>query len=290
MLLSECLLGISFLLASCSAANLQQEQQEVLSGSQKTVLTATTTATLPPEASQTAPVVSATSTETGKESLAQLEPEVTSTAMPMRELCSPLAEHPLTVLPTIVSDPYNPPPGAQDGRHMGVDFSYYQWQDRDTIAGVPVQAVLAGVVSGAFSNNNIPYGYGVIIETPLTAVDPEWLTGVETTGFDSLYVLYAHLEGVPEVQMGVRIGCGQVIGSVGQTGGEGTPYLIPHLHVEMRLGPAGEQFEEIGYYDTRVSERAREIYVRWRLSGEFRHFDPMLVFENANSGEKSLYP
>lgn len=197
------------------------------------------------------------------------------------EMCSPLAGHSLEVLPEIVSDPYLPPPGGREGRHMGVDFSYYQWQDRVTISGVEVQAIFAGKVAGALTENNIPYGYTVIIETDPRMLPDSLLQDLQYEADDVLYVLYAHMQDKPTVSIGQEVVCGQTLGLVGQTGGEGTPYTIPHLHVEMRLGPGGWQTDKMGFYDTRLSEAARETYLFWRTSGEFRHFDPMLLLGKA---------
>lgn len=243
---------------------------------------------VPTPTATAAPAV--TSGEAGFSTLAAPSPTFTSSPIPFAKLCSPLADHPLEILPSIISDPYDPPPNNQDGRHMGVDFSYYQWRDRDTIQGVAVQSVLSGVVAGAFVSDTIPYGFAVIIETPLDRLAPQWLNNLETAGHQSIYIQYAHLANPPEVIRGEDILCGQKIGVVGQTGGEGTPYLIPHLHIEMRLGPAGVRFEEMGYYDTRVSEQARQTYLRWRLGGEFEHFDPMFILEKGTSTSDSLVP
>ena len=200
-------------------------------------------------------------------------------------LCSPLAEHPLELLPDIVSDPYAPPPDGREGRHMGVDFSYYQWQDRNTIAGVEVQSIFAGNVAGILKENNIPYGYAVFIESDLYAFPQSLSKSLQVNDGEALYVLYAHLQEAPTVLLGQEVSCGQTLGLVGQTGGVDTPYAIPHLHIEMRVGPGGWRTTEMGFYDTRLSENARETYLLWRTSGEFRHFDPMLLL-----GETITHP
>jgi murein DD-endopeptidase MepM/ murein hydrolase activator NlpD len=192
-------------------------------------------------------------------------------------MCSPLAGHPLDLLPDIVSDPYHPPPNGREGRHMGVDFSYYQWQDHNTIAGVEVQAIFAGKVAAVLDDNHIPYGYTAIVATPLKSLPSAWLEKLPVENEDTLYVLYAHMQAIPQVSIGEAVTCGQILGLVGQTGGEDTPYTIPHLHIEMRLGTEGWQTDEMGFYDTRLSDAARETYLLWRTSGEFRHFDPMLL-------------
>lgn len=214
-----------------------------------------------------------------------LEPTAEFPAQAGDLLCTPLDGHPLEILPDIVSDPYNPPLNNQDGRHMGVDFSYYTWGERDTIKGVPVHSIFPGVVAGVFAQDTIPYGYAVIVESTLEQAPLERFSELGITTGESVYVMYAHMDQPPQVIPDQEVACGELLGFVGQTGGESTPYLIPHLHVEMRLGPPGERFEEMGFYDTRLSELARQTYLRWRLSGTFRHFDPMLVLSIENGSE-----
>lgn len=195
-------------------------------------------------------------------------------------ICSPLENHPLKRLSEIVSDPYNPPPDGKDGRHMGVDFSYYHWNGKDGIEGTQVASIFSGNVSAALISNNIPYGYAVIIETPTKILSEELLKKIGGTIQESIYTMYAHLLEAPVLTNGDEIDCGDVLGFVGQTGGEDTPYAVPHLHVEMRLGPSGMMLTEMGFYDTRLTEDARKTYLRWRTSGEFRHIDPMLILDS----------
>lgn len=92
---------------------------------------------------------------------------------------------------------------------------------------------------------------------------------------ESLYHLYAHFDESPLPEAGDWVACGELIGEVGKSG-----YNIPvaHLHLETRIGPSGAIFDEMGYYDTRASEVARENYETWRMSGVFRHFNPMVLF------------
>lgn len=92
---------------------------------------------------------------------------------------------------------------------------------------------------------------------------------------DSLYILYAHFSNSPLVDWGDQVACGQTLGEVGATG-----YNIvnPHLHLETRIGPADANFMDgMAYYDTRTTPVERENYELWRTSGNFRHFDPMLL-------------
>jgi murein DD-endopeptidase MepM/ murein hydrolase activator NlpD len=90
---------------------------------------------------------------------------------------------------------------------------------------------------------------------------------------ESLYLLYAHLNLPPPVALGEAIAACQPLGEVGMSGNTD----IPHLHLEMRLGPAGTVFESMRFYDTRASIEEMENYVLWRTSGVYRHFDPMFL-------------
>lgn len=208
-----------------------------------------------------------------------LTPTVTQTSSPTAipwGFCSPLAEHTITDLPNIVASPYNPPPMGRDERHQGVDFAYYWYNGRESIVGMGINAALPGRVAMA-QGNRVPYGNTVIIETPLTLLDPRWLKGLNPLPGDSLYTLYAHLRDLPLVQPGEMVTCGQPLGVVGNTGGESTSFEIVHLHLEMRFGPANQSFERMVFYDTRATLDEMETYRRWRMSGEFRHFDPMVL-------------
>jgi murein DD-endopeptidase MepM/ murein hydrolase activator NlpD len=95
---------------------------------------------------------------------------------------------------------------------------------------------------------------------------------------ESLYLLYAHFGQSPAIHFGDVVQCGQVIGEVGKTG-----YNIvnPHLHLETRLGPAGMVFESMAFYTTSATETEMANYRRWRTSGEFKHIDPLRLFEFA---------
>jgi murein DD-endopeptidase MepM/ murein hydrolase activator NlpD len=206
---------------------------------------------------------------------AELSPVVTPqppvlTATPVVELCSPLIEHPLVELPEIVSAPYNPPPMGSDARHQGVDFSYYRRGKRTSILGVGVQSVFAGQVAASISDS-FPYGNVVIIETPVSDLPSALAEQFGMQADQSLYTLYAHMGAAPLVNSGDAVKTCQLLGEVGKSGNAG----VPHLHLEMRIGPAGRQFASMAFYSTQTTQEERDNYVLWRMSGEFQHFDPM---------------
>jgi murein DD-endopeptidase MepM/ murein hydrolase activator NlpD len=194
----------------------------------------------------------------------------TQTATPVVELCSPLSEHPLTELPEIVSAPYNPPPMGSDARHQGVDFSYYRRGKRTSILGVGVQSVFAGRVAASISDS-FPYGNVVIVETPASGLPSDLAEQLGMQADQSLYTLYAHMGAAPLVALDDAVTPCQPLGEVGKSGNAG----VPHLHLEMRIGPAGRQFAAMAFYSTKTTQEQRDNYVLWRMSGEFQHFDPM---------------
>jgi murein DD-endopeptidase MepM/ murein hydrolase activator NlpD len=156
-----------------------------------------------------------------------------------------------------------------------VDFSHYSRKGVKTMEGEPVQVVLPGRVV-AVIDDRLPYGNMVMVETLAAALPVELRRALEMGEEQSLYLLYAHFGQIPTVHLRDRLQCGQVIGEVGKTG-----YNIvnPHLHLEARLGPAGVVFESMAFYTTSATEQEMLNYRRWRTSGEFRHFDPMKLFE-----------
>lgn len=198
--------------------------------------------------------------------------EPTATPLPEVEICSPLYSTPLDELAAIVSDGFHPPPPGQDGRHQGVDFAYYRKFGRDSIAGESVQAVLAGKIAAAI-RDRFPYGNLLIVETPFSTI-PAWVREtLDLSGGESLYVLYAHLEELYPIEMGESIVSCQPIGTVGKSGNAG----VAHLHLEMRVGNAAQSFPSMAYYVAEATPEERQTYLRWRVSGEFRAVDPMLI-------------
>lgn len=197
----------------------------------------------------------------------------TQTIIPEFLKCSPLDNFPLEKLPKIVSDPYNPPPMGSDDRHQGVDFVYHRLAGVDIpILGVQVNSVLPGTVSASLSDT-FPYGNLVIIETPGNWLPEHWLATLDMTVNQSLYLLYAHLQEKPLVDLGDTIESCQAIGKVGNSGNT----EAAHLHLETRIGPGGMKFQSMYGLLREAPEDARKNYKLWRTSGVFQHFDPMLL-------------
>ncbi len=227
---------------------------------------------------------------------AQLPAIPTSTEKVLK-ICSPLEGETFETLPSIIVNPLVIPAFGRDDGHHGVDFAYYQRGERDSIQGIEIYAILSGNTILTLDNNT-PYGYTIMIETPLSDL-PETLQMSllelyqpvpenvqyqgecpefdlpETTDELSIYHLYAHLEEKPGFSPGDNIGCGEILGTVGNTGRSSNP----HLHLETRLGPSDANLGDMAYYETHYSEEQRANYCLWRMSGYFQLFDPFLIID-----------
>ena len=192
---------------------------------------------------------------------------------PPGTMCSPIEGFSLRELPSIVSSPYNPPPPGSDARHQGVDFAFYRNQGQLTIEGKKVYAVLPGKVIGVVENR-LPYGNTIVIETRYSDITAPLAEALSITRDTSLYHLYAHLQDAPLLALGQRVKCGDLIGHVGKSG-----TIVPHLHFETRMGPAGGWLPSMGYFDEDATEEEKANYLFWRISGVYKHFDPMSLFE-----------
>ncbi|MGW8249652.1 MAG: peptidoglycan DD-metalloendopeptidase family protein, partial [Anaerolineales bacterium] len=243
------------------------------SGSLSAVPSITPEPTIQPVAVTMSPTIPASATHTQASTEVVPTPEVEN---PTIQICSPLTIHPLEELQEIISDPYRPPPPGKEQRHHGVDFSYYRHGDRLTIQGVGVQTVLPGQVSAALTDT-FPYGNLVIIETSYVDLPREWAEALQIQPGDSIYTLYAHMEQAPQVIQGEKVGACSLLGEVGVSGNA----VEPHLHLEMRLGAPGASFNSMGFYKADDTDEERSNYLRWRTSGEFQHFDPMLVLSGS---------
>jgi murein DD-endopeptidase MepM/ murein hydrolase activator NlpD len=205
--------------------------------------------------------------------MATVPPTSPVVPQPQSQVCSPLSIHPLQELPEIIGDPYDPPRPGREERHHGIDFAYYHYKDRDSMLEEPVQTILPGIVASVIEGL-YPYGNMVMIEVARKDLPTDLVARIEIEKDESLYVLYAHLNQAPLVKLGDQVEACQPIGEVGMSGNTD----IPHLHLETRVGPAGQMFESMSFYDTRASQEEMDNYMLWRTSDIFRHFDPMKLF------------
>jgi murein DD-endopeptidase MepM/ murein hydrolase activator NlpD len=205
-----------------------------------------------------------------------------------------LAGFSLTEVSGLVSNQYYPPKPGLDGPHQGVDFAVQQ--NGIAVIGNPVQVVLGGEVAAVILDR-FPYGNTVVIETPLddmpfewlavlptpaptlephpalTCPQTEWKPSVKEGEGRSLYLLYAHLDTMEMLRVDDALACGEMIGTIGQSGNA----LNPHLHLEARFGPAGARFESMAHYDSSASPEEMGAYCIWRVSGIFQLLNPLAV-------------
>ena len=212
-------------------------------------------------------------------------------------VCSPLAEETFETLPLILINPLDIPGFGQDTGHHGVDFAYFRRGERESIEGIEIYAILSGKTVLTL-DDDIPYGYTVLIETPLSDLpqdlqetllagylpvpqDPDYrlfcpeVIPPDLTGEFSVYHLYAHMQLRPAFNSGDSIPCGSILGTVGSTGYSSNP----HLHLETRLGPAGAAFTTMAHYENTNTLEQMSNYCLWRMSGYYQLFDPTLLFD-----------
>lgn len=230
------------------------------------------------------------------------KPSAQPTATPEEpmQVCAPLSGWALEDVTTNITNPYQPPALGSDDPHQAIDLTVFDASRQISLKGAEVQSVLPGRVAGVI-NGRFPYGNAVIVEAHLDEVPESWLSGItlpieapitELTSaltcpdvmtppeWDvdqlSVYVLYAHLQQPVGLQVGDEIGCGQALGAVGMTGNA----LNPHLHVEMRAGPADFIFSGMAHYDVSANAEEMANYCLWRVSGLFWRFDPLLILQH----------
>lgn len=228
-----------------------------------------------------------TSTSTTKLSESSLTPDD-----PMR-ICSPFPGATRADLIASISNPYNPPPPGSDDPHQGIDLAVQQ--EGIALSGSPVLAVLSGSVA-MVTADRFPYGYTLMVETPLEALPPDWMAAIHPPtpaptrasnpaltcpavtpeppwngARQSLYIVYAHLQEKAAFQSGDTIECSETIGRVGQSGNA----LNPHLHLEVRVGPAGARFSSMAHYDNTAQPEEMANYCIWRVSNVFQLIDPL---------------
>ncbi len=215
------------------------------------------------------------------------------------QVCSPLQGIPLEKLRLVTSNSFVPfPPYVENGiGHPAIDFSFYQFEQFTTFADFPIQAILPGEVI-LVEDNRFPYGYMLLIETTLSQVDASLLSIIpeptplpesayaiddrcpvqgKPVTYDvtrqSLYILYAHLWGLPLVSTGEHVSCGELIGYAGKSGNAAED----HLHLEARLGPSNAGFTSIASYHSSTTVEERYDYCIWSISGVFRAIDPAVL-------------
>jgi murein DD-endopeptidase MepM/ murein hydrolase activator NlpD len=195
--------------------------------------------------------------------------------------------------PDLLKNPFVAPrPGYDDG-HPGIDLAYWTRPDGQPMLGLPIHSIFAGTVAFIIQNRQ-PYGNAVVIESslaqapkiqataaPLKTLQPSFsLACPDYFNFKfnsqdtAIYVLYAHLNETPIVRMGDTVACSQPIGQVGTTGRS----VNPHLHLEIRTGPAGVRFVSMAHYDSSASQDELRSYCLWRVSGAFPPLDPLSIF------------
>lgn len=214
-------------------------------------------------------------------------------------VCSPLDEVEISDLSGLIVNRFAPPRPGSDDPHQGIDLSEIDPVYQLALEGQPVHAVMDGIVAGVI-NDRFPYGNAILVETSLDLLPAEWkaarpiptpapprdghpsLTcpdGEHPPNWDvsrrSLYLIFAHLKEPPVFQMGEKITCGQMLNSIGNSGNS----LNPHLHLELRIGPAGARVESMAHYTGSASPQEMYNYCLWRVSETFQLLDPMWLFE-----------
>ena len=220
---------------------------------------------------------------------------------PGPEICSPLAGVEIPDLGALIVNRFAPPRPGSDDPHQGVDIAEIDPVNQIALSGKVVQAVMNGTVAGVVEGR-FPYGNAILVETPLERLSPEWnailqiptpapsreghpsLTcpeGQPPLNMDesrrSLYLIYAHLKEPPTFEVGDTIKCGQELNAIGNSGNS----LNPHLHLELRVGPAGTNFESMAHYTGSASPQEMYNYCLWRVSETFQLLDPMRLFEGS---------
>ncbi len=179
-----------------------------------------------------------------------------------------------------LTQPFIPPQGSnRETGHHGLDFAYYRGGPTGGhINGTPIQSVLNGNTAG-FGYNPV-YGNYLIAETPAELLPADLSELYPINAGQSLYLLYAHMQELAPFVIDEPLDCGQVIGLVG---GSGDPFFVsdPHLHFETRVGPSDIFIEPMSFYDTQASEAEIEEYKKWRSSGTFQLFDPLILLNYA---------
>lgn len=191
-------------------------------------------------------------------------------------LCSPLAVQPLETIGEIITQPFLMPRQLDNGTykddaHHGTDLGYYT-RDGVNFTGTPVLSATNGTIAAIIADRP-PYGNAILIETPFDKIPGHLVSSESIPPSQSLYVLYAHLQNLLTFDLKQSVSCADQIAETGLTGFTGGP----HLHFETRWGPPGETFASMAYYRADATPDELAAYERWRMSGTFRLFDPMIL-------------
>jgi murein DD-endopeptidase MepM/ murein hydrolase activator NlpD len=221
--------------------------------------------------------------------------------VPTFEICSPLAGIPLQQLSALIVNPFHPPVAGSDDPHQGIDLAVTGQGNAIALEGNGVQALMSGHVASVIADR-FPYGNAVIIETRWQDLPPAWRQQLSSSSpahapsghsaltcppaptpqWDekqrSLYLLYAHMQAEPDLQIGEAVACAQALGAVGSSGNA----LNPHLHLEARLGPPEVYFSSLAHYDASATPLEMANYCTWRVSGYFQAIDPLQLLEEEN--------
>ncbi len=212
-------------------------------------------------------------------------------------VCMPFPDYSFQAMIESISNPYDPPPIGMETVHQGLDFAQIDPELGYAVSGGQVQSILGGRVV-AVLDDRFPYGHAILVETPLKDFEiesdalPESLDkplsisnlycpeGVgdmvySTEGDRSFYLMYAHLEQKPDFEAGDWVEPCTYLDQVGMSGNA----LNPHLHLEVRVGPADLHFSSMGHYDPALSLDEMANYCFWRVSGLFQFIDPILILQ-----------
>lgn len=244
-----------------------------------------------------------TATPTAIPASATLTPVASITPAPSipatPQVCSPLQDVEFEELPAWVVNPFNPPRPGSDDPHQGLDLAQLDSRTNLALTGWPVQAVLTGRVAMVLQDR-FPYGNAILIASNFEQLPVHWqqvlpaavpvqeyrgaltcpaILTEDNWGDDlSIYILYAHLENPPNFKNGQTVECGQQIGRIGVSGNA----LNPHVHLEIRAGPAAAQFESMAHYTGNATPAEMSAYCTWRIGGQFQLLDPTSLLLSQN--------
>jgi len=186
---------------------------------------------------------------------------------------TPFKGIPFDDLEAIISQEYIQGIESRDIGHFAVDLGSYDYKGQN-MYDWPVQAVFSGKVSGIVDNRP-PVGNALIIETSFSEIPDIIARMIGIKPDQSLYQLYGHNVQKSDLQIGDVVTSGDIIGHVGRS-----QTVEAHLHYETRIGPPNVIFESFAYYTGDITPEEQTNYERFRMSGEFKSFNPMIIFNS----------